>query len=407
MTFAFYPYVYLLTRAALRAQTATATEAARSLGRNPWQAMLFVGLPLTRPAIAAGVALALMETVNDFGVVDYFAVPTLTTGIFSIWFEAYDPGSAAQLALVLLALIFALLLLERQARRGARFHDPASRFRPIPARRLSAAGALAASLCCLVPIAVGLLLPVGVLAGHALPHLGMFGAPAFLLAAWHTVALAALVATLTTATGLFLVYGASASTSRLPGRITRLASLGYAVPGVVLAIGLTITLIGIDRLLLRLGWVDGLLLGGSVAGLGFAYLVRFAAISHGTLEAGFAQITPSMGMVARTLGQSRGGVLRRVHLPLLRSSLVAAWLLVFVESAKELPATLILRPFNYETLATLVYLEASLERLEAAAPSALAVIAVGLTPALLFRWWLRVPAWRQPGGATTPVAKIC
>ena len=395
MTFAFYPYVYLLARTAFRAQSATASEVARSLGRGPWGAMVSVALPLARPAVVAGVALALMETLNDFGTVDYFAVPTLTTGVFGIWFEAYDLGSAAQIALALLVLVFGLLAIERAARRGAKFHDTSTRFHPTRLQTLTGRTGRAACAACLAPIAIGFLLPVGVLARRVLPHLDQFREPDFLAAMWHTAALAAVAATLATALGLFLIYGARASRSSLPRQITRLASLGYAVPGVLLAVGILIPLLAIDRLLAALGWIDGLLFGGSVAALGFAYLVRFAAIPHGAIEAGFAQVTPSMEMVARSLGETRAGTLWRVHLPLIQGSLLASWLLVFVESAKELPATLILRPFNYETLATHVYVHASLEQLEAAAPAALAVITVGLAPAVLFRFMLRPPPWTR------------
>ena len=240
MTFAFYPYVYLLARTAFRAQSATASEVARSLGRGPWGAMVSVALPLARPAVVAGVALALMETLNDFGTVDYFAVPTLTTGVFGIWFEAYDLGSAAQIALALLVLVFGLLAIERAARRGAKFHDSSTQFHPTRLQTLTGRTGRIACAACLAPIAIGFLLPVGVLARRVLPHLDQFREPDFLAAMWHTAALAAVAATLATALGLFLIYGARASRSSLPRQITRLASLGYAVPGVLLAVGILI-----------------------------------------------------------------------------------------------------------------------------------------------------------------------
>ena len=320
MTFAFYPYVYLLARTAFRAQSATASEVARSLGRGPWGAMVSVALPLARPAVVAGVALALMETLNDFGTVDYFAVPTLTTGVFGIWFEAYDLGSAAQIALALLVLVFGLLAIERAARRGAKFHDTSTRFHPTRLQTLTGRTGRAACAACLAPIAIGFLLPVGVLARRVLPHLDQFREPDFLAAMWHTAALAAVAATLATALGpvpdlrrprLTLLPSTPDHASRLTRLCGARSVAGRRHPDPPARH---------RRLLAALGWIDGLLFGGSVAALGFAYLVRFAAIPHGAIEAGFAQVTPSMEMVARSLGETRAGTLWRVHLPLIQEA---------------------------------------------------------------------------------------
>ncbi len=391
MTFAFYPYVYLLARAALNEQSITAVEVARSLGNRPLKALLRVSLPLARPAVVAGTALALMETLGDFGTVDYFAVPTLTTGVYSIWFEAFNPGGAAQVAVVMLALIFGLLAAERASRRGARFHDSSTRHRPARGRHLKGAAGWVAMLACAAPVAVGFVLPIGVLVWRSLASATL--APGFLLAAGHTALLAALAATVATGLGLLLAFGSRGARPSWPRHLARGSALGYAIPGVVLAIGVLAPLLAMDRFLASLGLISELLLTSSILGIVFAYTVRFLAIPYGAAESGFARVTPSMEMAARTLGETRGGALRRVQLPLLRSTLLAAWLLVFVESVKELPATLILRPFNYDTLATRVYTHASLEDLERVAFDALAIILVGLLPAFLLRRGFRSSGW--------------
>ncbi len=395
MTFAFYPYVYMLVRAAFNRQSTTALEVARSLGCGPTSAFFRVMVPLARPAIVAGAALALMETLNDFGTVEYFAVPTLTTGIFRIWFETYNPGGAAQIALVMLVLVFGLITIERRSRRRARFHDSLTRFNHFQGRRLHGAAAWAASLACILPVTIGFALPAGVLAWRSFAHFELLLDTAFLLNAFRTAALAGCAATLAVATGFFLVYGARAARSNVPRQLARMASLGYAVPGAVLAIGVLIPMLAIDRALASLGLTSTLFLAGSVVGLLVAYLVRFAAIPYGAIDSGFSRITPTMEMAARTLGQTRTGAFRRVQLPLVRGSLLAAWLLVFVEAAKELPATLILRPFDFDTLATHVYTYASLEDLDRAAPSALAIIVIGLAPAVLLRNSLRRETWTK------------
>lgn len=391
MTFAFYPYVHLLARVALNEQSVTAVEVARSLGSRPLGALLRVSLPLARPAVVAGTALALMETLGDFGTVDYFAVPTLTAGVFSIWFESFNPGGAAQIALVMLALIFGLLAIERASRRGARFHDPSSRHRPARGRRLEGTSAWLAVLACTLPVTLGFALPIGVLVWRSLGRATLD--PGFLLAAGHTALLAAVAATVSTGLGLLLVFGARESRYSWPRHLSRVSALGYAVPGVVLAIGILAPLLALDHGLASLGLISELLLTSSALGILFAYTVRFLAIPYGAAESGFARVTPSMALAARTLGETRGGALRRVQLPLLRGTLLAAWLLVFVESVKELPATLVLRPFNYDTLATRVYTHASLEDLEHVAFDALAIVLVGLLPAILLLRSARQSGW--------------
>ena len=395
MTFAFYPYTYILARAAFHEQSASSVEASRSLGCGPFASLRRVALPLARPAIAAGVALALMETLADFGTVEYFAVRTLTVGIFAIWLEGHNAGGAAQLALVALILVIGLLAIERAGRRNARYHDPSSRYRPGRGRPLHGWAGIAALGFCLLPVLIGFAVPVSVLGYLSLSHLEQFASPQFLLAAVRTATVSGIAAILAVALMLVLAYGVRSARSTLARHMARVATLGYAVPGAVLSVGILIPLLAVDKFLYSMGLTSGLLLGGSIVGLLAAYTVRFAAIPYGAIEAGFARVTPAMETVARTLGASRGAVLRRVQIPLLRGTLISAALLMFVEVTKELPATLILRPFGYDTLATLTYSYASLEQVGTASPAALAVIATGLLPALLFRNHLRRLAWGQ------------
>ena len=387
LTMALYPYVYLLARAAFREQSVCALEVGRALGCGPWGVFWRVGLPLARPAVVAGTAIVCMETMADFGAVDYFAVPTLTRGIFAIWLETYNAGGAAQIAVVMLVFVMALLALERAGRRGKRFHNMSRRYRPI---RRTAPGALGRWLVfglCFLPVLFGFVLPVGIISWHAASHLGQWVDPAFWRAALHTAALATAAATAACLIGLFMVYGARSSASRLPRMIAQATALGYAVPGAVLAVGVLIPLAAFDHWLADaieagLGVDIGLLLTGSAAAIVFAHVVRFVAIAHGAIDGALGRVTPSMELAARTLGSTQARVLARIHVPMIRGSILTAALLIFVDSAKELPATLILRPFDFETLATSLYNAASLEKLAQSGPAALAIVAVGLAPVM-------------------------
>ena len=387
LTMALYPYVYLLARAAFREQSVCALEVGRALGCGPWGVFWRVGLPLARPAVVAGTAIVCMETMADFGTVEYFAVPTLTRGIFSIWLETSNAGGAAQIAMVMLAFVLALLALERSARRGKRFHHMSRRYRPIRRAELCVLRRWLVFGLCFLPVLFGFVLPAGIISWHAVSQLGQWSDPAFWRAALHTGGLAAAAAAVACLIGLFMVYGARASAGRLPRWIAQGTALGYAVPGAVLAVGVLIPLAAFDHWLAdaveaALGIDIGLVLTGSAAAIVFAYVVRFVAIAHGAVDAALGRVTPSMELAARTLGSSRGQVLARIHVPMIRGSLVTAALLIFVDSAKELPATLILRPFDFETLATSLYNAASLEQLARSGPAALAIVVVGLAPVM-------------------------
>lgn len=381
-----YPYVYLLARTAFLERAGGAIEAARMLGLSPGRAVWRVLLPLARPAIAAGIALALMETLADYGTVAYFALPTFTTGIYRAWFSLGDRIAAAQLAACLLGFVLLLLALEQMSRGRARFHDGSQRRRAFR-QQLHGRRALLAQIGCMIPVAIGFVLPAGLLFHLALAEGDAQFGTRFLDLARNSFVLASLTAVLAALLALLLAYAAR-NRAWLPRLASRLVGLGYAVPGSVIAVGVLIPVTRLDQQL-ALWWQQwsgvnpGLILTGGIAALIYAYLARFLSIALQTMEAGFAQVTPSMEAAARSLGCGPGQTLRRVHLPLLRGSLLTATLLVFVDVMKELPATLVMRPFNFDTLATQTYTLAADERLAEASTAALAIVAVGLLPIIL------------------------
>ncbi|CAA7614131.1 iron ABC transporter permease [Magnetospirillum sp. UT-4] len=397
-----YPYVYILARAAFLEQSVCVLEASRTLGRTPWQAFREVALPLARPAIAVGVALALMETLNDFGTVHYFAVDTFTTGIYRTWLGLGQPAVAAQLGVVLMAFVVALVLLERLSRGAARTHHTTNRYRDLPRITLGTGRGLLALGFCLLPLLLGFLLPTAMLGGWALQTLRDTGpGTGFLVLARNSVLLAAVTALLAVAVALVLAYGRRLAPRPLVLGAARVAAMGYAVPGSVIAVGTLIPLTLLDKAVAaqveRLtGASPGLLITGSIAALVYAYLVRFLAVSADAVDASLGKVTPSLEAAARSLGEGTTGVLRRVHVPMVRGSLLSAGLLVFVDVMKELPATLIMRPFNFDTLATSAFTFASDERLSDAGLPALAIVAVGLGPAILLS---RAIARSRPGGS--------
>ena len=385
---ALYPYVYLLARAAFREQSGCSYEVARALGSGPFALFRRVGLPLARPAIAAGVALALMETVADFGTVQHFGIQTLTTGIFSTWLDGNNAGGAAQIAGVILTLILILVATERISRRNARFHRLSRSSRPIAPHRLTGARGWTATALCLFPVIVGFVFPVAVMTGHALRQPQVWASPGLGRAAVNTLLVGGVAAVVTVAAALLLVYGVRMAGRGLARIVLPVTTLGYAAPGAVLAVGILIPLAAVDHrladtVLAVTGRDPGLMLTGTVAALILAYAVRFFGIAQGAVDAAFGRISPSLPMAARSLGRSARGTLRVVYLPLMRGSVTTALLVVFVDCVKELPATLLLRPFNFNTLSTRLYELASLERLGEAAPAALLVSAVGLAAVAL------------------------
>ena len=381
-----YPYVYLLARTAFLERGSSTFEAARSLGLSPFAAFLRVSLPLARPAVAAGVTLALMETLADYGTVAYFAVPTFTTGIYRAWFSLGDRVAAAQLAGALLAFVLLLLALERASRGRARFAETGRR----KAMRRPLAGwhATGAFFVCLLPLALGFLLPAGLLFNLALADGDSAFGARYLVLAKNSLTVAGISALLAVVLAVLLAYGQRLRPMLATRAINRVVGLGYAVPGSVIAVGVLIPVTRIDHWLAA-QWLDwfgtnpGLILTGGIAALIYAYLARFLAIALHTVDAGLARVTPSMDAAAKSLGCGPGETLRRVHVPLLSGSLFTAALLVFVDVMKELPATLVMRPFNFDTLATQTFILAADERLAEASTAALAIVGVGLLPVIL------------------------
>lgn len=385
---ALYPYVYLLARAAFREQSGSSYEVARALGAGPWAMFLRLGLPLARPALAAGLALVLMETVADYGTVTYFGVQTLTTGVFSTWLNGNNAGGAAQIAGVILSLILLLVALERIGRRRARFHRPSRATRPVAPMQLTGARAWLATLVCVIPFALGFVLPVSMMTWHAVANPEVWLAPGLSSALANTLIAGGTAAILTVGAALFLVYGLRIAGHGAARVVLPLTTLGYAAPGAVLAVGLLIPLAALDNrvadaVLAVTGYDPGLMLTGTAGAIILAYFVRFFGIAQGAVDAAFGRVSPSLPLAARSLGRTAGGALRAVYLPLMRGSVASALLVVFVDCVKELPATLLLRPFNFNTLATRVYELASLEKLGEAAPAALMVMAVGLAAVAL------------------------
>ncbi|MBI5333782.1 MAG: iron ABC transporter permease [Burkholderiales bacterium] len=382
-----YPYVYLLARTAFLERAGGMLEVGASLGLSPWRSFWRVSLPLARPAIAAGVALALMETLADFGTVSYFAVQTFTTGIYRAWFSLGDRVAAAQLAAALLGFVVLILALERLSRGRARFADKGAR-RPAARLPLRGAAAALAVLACALPLIGGFGLPAGVLLHMALTAGDAQWGPRFIELARNSVVLAGLTAVLAVALALLIGYGLRLHPGAPMRWSHRVAALGYALPGSVIAVGVLIPVTRLDVALTgwleqALGWSGGLVLSGGIAALVYACVVRFLTAAMHSVDAGLARITPHMDDAARSLGHGAAATLRRVHLPLLRGSLLTAVLLVFIDVMKELPATLVMRPFNFDTLATQAYTLASDERLAEASTAALAIVAVGLLPLIL------------------------
>lgn len=368
-----YPYVYLSARTAFVQQSAVLIEAGRSLGLSPFACFWRIGLPMGRPAIIIGIALTLMECLNDIGAVEFLGVQTLTMGVYDTWLVRGNLGGAAQLALTLLAFMALLMALERHQRGQAAHYPRQNRRRSLPRFTPPMGRAWIITLLCALPVLAGFVIPTGLLLAQS----GLSSNAPLWQATANSLSLAGIAAFLCVGFGLVLAYGTRLGQKR-DAQAARFAALGYAVPGTVLAIGI----------MLVLGWLADLsagfiVLGGTASALILAYLIRFLSLSFGTLEAGMGRISPNIDMAARGLGAGRNRTLARVLLPLLRAPVLTAFILVFVDVMKELPATLILRPFDFETLATSVYTYASVGQLEDAALPALMIIAVGLIPVII------------------------
>lgn len=393
-TLVLYPYVYLLARSAFVEQSACIVDAARALGARPYETFCKISLPLARPAIAAGVALALMETLADFGTVQYFGVLTFTTVIFRTWFGMGDPVAAAQLASGLLIFVLALLLLEQHSRSNRRFSRTSRRARDLAPFRLTGWKAALAMAACALPVLLGFVVPVAFFVQMQLKGGDSVFSAQFLTLAGNSLILAGAAAVLITLVGALMAYTLRVSRSPLTRGAVRFATMGYAMPGTVIAVGVLIPFGLFDNALddvmrRNFGISTGLLLSGTMAALLLAYLVRFLAVATHSVASGYARIGRNLDDAARLLGDGPAQVIGRIHRPLLSRSLITAGALVFVDVMKELPATLIVRPFNFDTLAVRVYNFASDERLVQASTSALCIVAVGIIPVVLLSRSLR------------------
>jgi iron(III) transport system permease protein len=387
--FVLYPYVYLAARASFLMQNATALEAARVLGAGRGEVFFRVALPLARPAIVIGVTLALLEALNDIGATEFLGVRTLTIAIYSTWLNRSSLPGAAQISLFMLTLVILLFLFERWARKGQRFISAGKRAQPPARTTLHGSKAIAATLACTLPLVIGFLAPFAYLADRAIRKAisGDISVTLFRETA-NTLMFAGLATLVTILAGILVAYAIRTDRSGLAGPASRIASVGYAIPGTVLAVGLLWPLASFDNAIDAafrqwFGIHTGLLISGSGAALVLAYAIRFLAVSVNGIEAGYAKISPSVDHAARSLGENSFGALRKIHLPMLRPALGAAAILVFVDCMKELPATLMLRPFGVETLATHIYAEAVRGTYEDGAIAAILIVLAGLLPVML------------------------
>jgi iron(III) transport system permease protein len=397
-----YPYVYMMARAAFLEQSLCVLEVSRTLGNTPLAGFFRVALPLARPAIVTGLSLALMETLADYGTVQYFGISTFTTGIFRIWYGMGDSGTAAQLSAMLLAFVFALILLERWSRQRARFHHTSNKYSSIQRYQLKGGKAWLAMVACALPLLFGFILPALQLLQWTLFTAEDALDSSFAVLAFNSLMLASLTAVIAVALALLLAYGKRLHNTPLINTSVRISALGYAVPGTVIAVGVLLPLAWIDNSIDS--WMrssfdisSGLLLSGTLFALIFAYTVRFLSVSIQAVESGLGKINHSLDDAGRSLGLSPIKVLKSIHLPLMKGTLLTALLLVFVDVLKELPATLILRPFNFNTLAVRAYEMAADERLADAGAPALMIVLAGIIPVLVLN---RAISRSRAGGVT-------
>lgn len=383
-----YPYVYLLTRAAFLEQSICVLEVSRTLGRTAWSSFRSVAIPLARPAIVVGVSLALMETLADFGTVFHFGIQTFTTGIYRTWASMGDRVAAAQLSSILLTFVFVLLIIERYSRKKAKYHQTTGKYKKIKAFNLQGWRAVGAFVFCALPLVLGFIAPLIMLiymhatAGHDLTN------PRYIAMIQNSVMMSAITAVLAVLIALYLAYAARVERSAVASTVNKIAGMGYAIPGTMIAVGILYPVAYFDHALNNLfeQLFDvrlGLVLTGSLAALTLAYLVRFMAVSLNTVDSSLTKVTAHMEDASRTLGKGKLATVLRVHAPIMSGGLLTAGLIVFVDVMKELPATLIMRPFNFDTLAVQAYNLAKDERLTQAATPSLVIVAVGVLPLII------------------------
>jgi len=380
-----FPYIYLLARTAFMEQSLSLAHASRIMGCSPWQSFWRLSLPMARPALAVGVALVAMETAADFATVNYFAVPTLTTAVYDTWLGYGNLTAAAKLSAIILLVVFSLIGFERFARRKQQLFQKQSRIQAIDLYRLSTVQTAVALSFCATLLLLAFLLPFGILLSYAIGYFEQSWDESFWQLSLNSLSLALITSLICCLIALLLMFVRRISPRPSDALSSRLASTGYALPGTVLAIGVLVPLTMLDFAINDLADLlgldgPGLILTGSVVALIFAFCVRFVAIAIGSVESSYKRISPSLDMVSLTMGQDPRQLLQRVHLPLLGKGLFAGALLVFIESMKELPAALLLRPIGFENLATYVFQFVSDEKLEHGALAAIVIVLVGLVP---------------------------
>jgi iron(III) transport system permease protein len=402
MSFVFYPYVYLLSRSAFLEQSTSLMEASRSLGCTPFQSFYKIALPLARPSIAGGMALALMETLNDFGTVDYFGVQTFTTGIYRTWFGLGEPVAAAQLSAFLLLFILFLILLEKWSRNKINYKQSGSgRYKKYSLYDLEGWKKWGAVIACSIPMVFGFIIPVILLSEMMISNFEAAVDSRFFQYGLNTLLVGSIAGILALIIALVMAYGVRLNPTFTTRTATRIGAMGYAIPGSVIAVGVMIPFGWFDNSLdswmrTTFGISTGLILSGTIVALIFAYIVRFLAVSYTTVESSLSKITPNMDEAAEGLGYKFNKILRKVHIPMMSKSLFAAIILVFVDVIKELPATLIVRPFNFDTLAVQVYRLASDERLAESSGAALAIVLVGIIPVIILSRSMNQGRERKP-----------
>jgi iron(III) transport system permease protein len=404
MSLVLYPYVYVISRTSFLSQSRTLLESSRILGSGSWTTFFRIALPVSRPAFIGGLMLVLMEVLNDYGAVKYYGISTFTTGIFRAWFSLGDANAAIYLSALLMLFIFGLIALERWQRGKARYDSGESTPKPLRPYVLGKGQASLAFLVCSIPFLFGFLVPLLQLLSWAYQTAGKVIDARFFTLIVNSFTLAALAAAICVLVSVLLIFAALINKARLVRGLSKVAMLGYSIPGAVIAVGIMIPLIALDKELIgfmqqSFSYSGGLLLSGSIVGLVFAYMVRFLAVSFNPIEAGTKKISPFLVEAARSMGMTPLKALIKVKFPLLKNALLSASLLVFVDVLKELPLTLILRPFNYHTLATKAYELAGDELIAESANAALIVIATGILPILFLNRLITSPKNRQGAGA--------
>ncbi|ASB48436.1 ABC transporter permease [Alkalitalea saponilacus] len=390
LSLSFYPYVYLLARTWFMQQSASILEAGYSLGHKPLSVFFRIALPLSRPALVAGVSLALMEVLNDYGLVSYFGVDTFTTGIFSAWFAFGSPVSAIKLSGYLMIFVLILLMAERLHRGDRRYDSVGSQFRPLRQKKLNRLNGFLAMFTVMIPVLLGFILPVAMLIYWSIQTSHLAFDHRFFSLLKNSFLLASLAAVLVIAISVLIGFTVRTFPSRMARFMTRFATIGYAIPGAIIAVGLLVPFIWIDNQLARFtGGTGGIIITGTWFTLVFAYAVRFMAVGYNSIESVMAKTSISLDEASRSLGMSNRNTLFKILIPVIHPGILAGALLVFIDVLKELPLTLILRPFNFDTLAIRAFEFASDERVPEAAPASLVIIIVGLMAVLLLRKTLK------------------